>query len=188
MNATRRTDPRPGPLHSSAAAGPQEVSRGPTGSRYWTKVEYRAGAARPRVVTKVFTVTHAPVIAIVDDDPSVRRSLHRLLESAGFCVTTFASAGEFLDSLPHTRTACLVLDIHLNGMSGFELQERLVADGAGVPIVFITAHDDGPTREGIKKSKVGHLWKPFDDQALLHEIEKAIGMDKRPMASPDYVD
>jgi FixJ family two-component response regulator len=176
------------PVHSSAAAGPSKVSGGPTGSRYWTKVEYRAGAERPRVISKVFTVTHAPVIAIVDDDPSVRRSLHRLLESAGYGVTTFASAGEFLDSLSHTRTACLVLDIHLDGMSGFELQERLAADGAGVPIVFITAHDDAPTREGIKKSTVGHLWKPFDDQALLHEIGKAIGMDKRPIVLPDPVD
>lgn len=160
------------------------VSRGPTGRRYWTKVEYRGAAAPSRVVSKVFTVTPAPVIAIVDDDPSVRRSLHRLLESVGYCATPFASAGEFLDSLSRTRTACLVLDIHLNGMSGFELQERLAADGDGVPIVFITAHDDVPTREGIKKSTAGHLWKPFDDQALLHEIGKAIGMDKRPLAPP----
>jgi len=133
-------------------------------------------------------VTHAPVIAIVDDDSSVRRSLHRLLQSAGYSVTTFASAGEFLDSLPRTRTACLVLDIQLDGMSGFELQERLAAEGAGVPIIFMTAHDDAPTRERIERSTAGHLWKPFDDQALLDAIGKAIAMDRRPIAPSDHVD
>lgn len=134
-------------------------------------------AARRRVVSKGFTVTRVPVIAIVDDDPSVRRSLHRLLQSVDYTVVTFASASEYLDSLSSRRPDCLVLDIHLSGMSGFELQERLVADGARVPIIFITAHDDAPTRERIERSgATGHLWKPFDDQALLDAIRKAIGM------------
>lgn len=129
------------------------------------------------MVFKGLTVTRVPVIAIVDDDSSVRRSLHRLLQSVGYTVATFASAGEYLDSLSRRRPDCLVLDIHLSGMSGFELQERLVADGAGVPIIFITAHDDASTREGIERSgAAGHLWKPFDDQALLDAIRKAIGM------------
>lgn len=116
-----------------------------------------------------------PVIAIVDDDPSVRRSLHRLLQSVGYAVTAFASAAEYLDSLPGSRAACLVLDVHLDGMSGFELQDRLLADGVGVPVVFITAHDDAPTRERIERSgAAGHLWKPFDDRALLDAIGEAL--------------
>src|SRR5438094_5852767 len=98
-------------------------------------------------------VNHVPVIAIVDDDPSVRRSLHRLVQSAGYAVETFGSAREFLEWLSNGQAACLVLDIHMNEMSGFELQERLA-----VPIVFITSHDDAVTRARIEKSgAAGHL-------------------------------
>ena len=111
-------------------------------------------------------MTHVPVIAIVDDDPSVRRSLHRLVQSAGYTVQTFASAREFLDWVPRGRTACLVLDIHLDGVSGFELQERLAGDGAGIPIIFITAHDDAPTRQRIERSGIAaYLRKSFDERA-----------------------
>jgi len=131
-------------------------------------------------------VTNAPVIAIVDDDPSVRRALHRLVQSGGYTVQTFASAQEFLDSLRHGPAACLVLDIHLTGMSGFDLHQRLVADGVGVPVIFITAHDDAQTRKRIDKSgAAGHLWKPLDGQALLGAIRRAIGLDDGPMGKPD---
>ena len=123
-------------------------------------------------------MTHVPVIAIVDDDPSVRRSLHRLVQSAGYTVQTFASAREFLDWVPRGRTACLVLDIHLDGVSGFELQERLAADGSSIPIIFITAHDDAPIRQRLEQSgAAGHLWKPVDGPALLDAIRRAIGLD-----------
>lgn len=115
----------------------------------------------------------APIIAIVDDDPSVRRSLHRLVQAAGYPVETFASAREFLEWLPRGRAACLVLDVHMNDLSGFDLQQRLA-----VPIIFITAHDDATTRERIKKSgTVGHLQKPFDEQAVLDAIRRAVGAD-----------
>jgi FixJ family two-component response regulator len=124
------------------------------------------------------SVTNAPVIAIVDDDPSVRRALHRLVRSAGYAVQSFASAHEFLDSLPGRRVACLVLDIHLNGMSGFDLQERLVSDEVDVPVIFMSAHDDAPTRERIERSRASaHLWKPVDEQALLGAIRRVIGLD-----------
>ena len=83
-----------------------------------------------------------PLISIVDDDLSVRRALRRLLQSAGYSVETFASAGEFLGSSPVGRTACLVLDIRLEGMTGFELQERLAADRAASRAVCVV-------REGI---------------------------------------
>ena len=114
------------------------------------------------------------VISIVDDDLSVRRALSRLVRLAGYAVESFASAREFLASAPRGRTACLVLDIHLNGgMSGFDLQERLVADGVTIPTIFITAHGDARTRERVTQSGVaGFLLKPFGDQALLDLIRK----------------
>ena len=114
------------------------------------------------------------VISIVDDDLSVRRALSRLVRLAGYAVESFASAREFLASAPRGRTACLVLDIHLNGgMSGFDLQERLVADGVTNPTIFITAHGDARTRERVTQSGVaGFLLKPFGDQALLDLIRK----------------
>ena len=112
-----------------------------------------------------------PVIAIVDDDASVRRSLHRLVQTAGYPVETFASGREFLEWLPRGRAACLVLDVHMDELSGFDLQERLT-----VPIIFITAHDDVTTRERIEKSGAsGHLRKPFDEQAMLDAIRRAVG-------------
>ncbi len=115
----------------------------------------------------------APVIAIVDDDDSVRRSLHRLVHSAGYTAETFASGREFLEWLPSGRAACLVLDVHMDEMSGFDLQERLA-----VPVIFITSHDDARTRARIEKSgAAGHLWKPFDEQAVLAAIRHAVGLD-----------
>ena len=119
-----------------------------------------------------------PLISIVDDDLSVRRALRRLVQSAGYSVETFASAREFLDSLPSGRTACLVLDIHLEGMSGFELQERMAADPAPIPVIFITAQDDAATRERARQTSASaYLRKPFDEQVLLAAIGRAIGVD-----------
>jgi len=116
-------------------------------------------------------VNEVPVIAIVDDDASVRRSLHRLVQGAGYTVETFASGREFLEWLPRGRAACLVLDVHMDEMTGFDVQKRLA-----VPIIFITAHDDAVTRERITKSgAAGHLWKPFDEQAVLGAIRRAVG-------------
>ena len=115
------------------------------------------------------------VISIVDDDLSVRRALSRLVRLAGYVVESFASAPEFLASAPRGRTACLVLDIQLDtgGMSGFDLQERLVADGIAIPTIFITAHGDARTRERVKQSGVaGFLSRPFGDQALLDLIRR----------------
>ena len=122
--------------------------------------------------------TQAPIIAIVDDDASVRRALQRLVESAGYTVQAFASAREFLDWLPQGQAACLVLDVHMDGMSGFDLQRRLA-----VPVIFITAHDDALTLERISKSRAaGHLRKPIDEQAVLSAIRTAVnGLDQGPL-------
>ena len=118
-----------------------------------------------------------PLISIVDDDLSVRRALRRLVQSAGYTVETFASAREFLDSSPSGRTACLVLDIHLEGMSGFELQERMAADPAPIPVIFITAQDDAATRERARQTARSPRTcaSSFDEQVLLAAIGRAIG-------------
>lgn len=126
-----------------------------------------------------------PLVSIVDDDRSVRRALRRLVQSAGYVAETFGSAREFLDSSPLSRTACLVLDIHLDGESGFDLQEHLAAEAASgaprIPVILITAHDDAATRERARQAPaVAYLRKPFDDQALLDAIRRAIGMDQDP--------
>ena len=116
-------------------------------------------------------MTDAPLIAIVDDDTSVRRSLQRLVRSAGYAAEAFGSAREFLAWLPRGRAACLVLDVYMNEMNGFDLQERLA-----VPVVFITSHDDAVTRARIEKSgAAGHLWKPFEEEAVLSAIRRAVG-------------
>jgi FixJ family two-component response regulator len=117
-----------------------------------------------------------PLISIVDDDVSVARALRRLIGAAGYLVETFASAREFLGSTPSTRTACLVLDIYMEEMTGFELQDQLEADRLAIPIIFMTAHDDPATRERIRRSgAAGYLGKPFDGQALLDAILRVAG-------------
>jgi FixJ family two-component response regulator len=116
------------------------------------------------------------MISIVDDDLSVRRALRRLVHSAGYLVETYGSAREFLSSTPPARPACLVLDIYLEGMTGFELQEQLATDRVAIPIIFMTAHDDAVTRERIRRSgAAGYLGKPFDGQALLDAIRRVAG-------------
>ena len=120
-------------------------------------------------------VKDAPIIAIVDDDASIRRSLLRVVQSAGYKAETFASAREFLDWLPSNQAACLVLDVKMGEMDGFDLQQRLA-----VPIIFITAHDDRSTLARIEKSgAAGHLLKPFDAQAVLSAIGRAVDGNER---------
>ena len=116
----------------------------------------------------------APIIAIVDDDASVRRSLLRVVRSAGFKAEIFASALEFLDWLPRNRAACVVLDVQMREMSGFDLQRRLA-----VPIIFMTAHDDASTIERIEKSgAAGHLRKPVDPRTVLRAIRQAVSEER----------
>lgn len=111
------------------------------------------------------------LIAIVDDDASILRALRRLLATTGLAVTTFASGEELLDSDDLDRIDCLVLDIHLGGLSGFQVQERLTASGRSIPTVFITAHDDDTTRERAHRVPASqYIRKPFDEQALVRAI------------------
>jgi len=116
-------------------------------------------------------MNEVPLIAIVDDDASVRGALLRVVESAGYTAATFASAREFLGWLPDGRAACLVLDAHMDEVSGFDLYDRL-----SVPVVFITGHDDPVTVARIEASSaVGHLRKPFDRATVLDAIQRAVG-------------
>jgi FixJ family two-component response regulator len=126
-------------------------------------------------------VNDVPVVAIVDDDDSVRRSLLRVVQSAGYAAEGFASAREFLDWLAEGRAACLLLDVHMSEMSGFDLQDRLA-----VPIIFITAHDDIKTQERIARSgAVGHLRKPCEEQTVLDAIHRAVRGTEDPPSGPD---
>jgi len=115
-------------------------------------------------------------ISVVDDDVSMRQAIRGLLKSAGFHAEVFASAEEVLKSGRLSGTACLILDVRMPGMSGIELQERLIASGRMVPIIFITAHADEEERaRALERGAVDCLQKPFTDDALLDAIAKAIG-------------
>jgi len=116
----------------------------------------------------------APLVYVIDDDPSLLRALRRLLGAGGFRVCTFSSAEEFLESARSTP-ACLVLDVHLGGLSGLDLHERLLASGRRIPVVFITAHDDAVARERAHRAgAIDYLRKPFNDETLIAGIKRAL--------------
>jgi len=120
-----------------------------------------------------------PIVFVIDDDDSVRRSLERLLRSVDLDVETFASAQDFLRKPMPDRPACVVLDLRLPGPSGLELQESLNRSGHDVPIVFISGHADVPSSvRAIKAGAVDFLQKPFSDQALLDIIHGALRRDR----------
>ena len=109
---------------------------------------------------------HEVWVGIVDDDAALRTALARALRGNGICVETFASAEEFLHR-PGGQPDCIVLDIHLGGLSGFELQDLLTSRGDSPPIVFMTAHDDIPCERLRSRTACGYLRKPFETRALL---------------------
>jgi len=126
-----------------------------------------------------------PIVFVVDDDESVRKSLGSLLRSAGLSVETFASAQQFLDSprpnSPNNMDApsCLVLDVRLPDVHGLDLQRRMAEVKLEIPIVFITGHGDIPTSvRAMKAGAVEFLTKPFCDQDLLDAIGQAIERDR----------
>lgn len=122
-------------------------------------------------------MNHEPVpqVYVVDDDVSVREAVSSLIRSAGLSVRTFASASDSLGSLKKERPGCLVLDIQLPDINGFELQQRLATDDIQIPIIFLTGHGDIPMSvRAIKAGAVEFLTKPFDDEYLLETIRTAI--------------
>jgi FixJ family two-component response regulator len=115
------------------------------------------------------------LVAVVDDDESVREALPDLLREGGYAAVAFASAEEFLDAGDHLRTRCLVLDIAMPGMSGPELQRELQRRGQAIPVVFITANGDDTVRPRLlAQGAVDCLFKPFSDTALLAAIGVAV--------------
>ena len=115
------------------------------------------------------------MIVIVDDDELIRDALNGLMKEAGFRALTFASAEEFLNSGQQERTACLIADIRMPGMSGLELQSRLNRDNLRIPIIFITAQGDEKIRmQALRAGAVEFLAKPFDDDVLLDSVRAAL--------------
>jgi FixJ family two-component response regulator len=120
-----------------------------------------------------------PVVLVVDDDPSVRRAIKRLVESVGLRAEIFGSTQELLHSERPDAVSCLVLDIRLPGMSGLDFQRELADAGIHIPIIFITAHGDIPmTVRAMKAGAVEFLTKPFRDQDLLDAIQQGLERDR----------
>jgi FixJ family two-component response regulator len=119
------------------------------------------------------------IVFVVDDDPSMRRSLDSLLRSVGHDVRLFSSAPEFMQAVRADAPGCLVLDVRLPGMSGLAFQQELKKAGVALPIIFITGHGDVPmTVRAMKAGAAEFLTKPFDDQVLLDAIHAAIERDR----------
>ena len=120
------------------------------------------------------------LVAIIDDDESVRRALQDLIETDGLSVLCFASAEQFLSSEARRQSACVISDIRLPGMSGLDLQAELEAERFGIPIIFITGHGDAVTRDRVlRKGAVGFLTKPFEDSVLLESVHAALEKSAR---------
>jgi FixJ family two-component response regulator len=129
------------------------------------------------VLTKAiagFVMSARKLVVVVDDDKTMLRSLERLLNASGFDTELFCSAEAFLARTAGREAACLVLDIHLGGMSGIELRRQVGTSGSGVPVIFMTAFDDESTHEeAMKAGCVACLHKPFPARQLIGAIETA---------------
>ena len=124
-------------------------------------------------------MTRAPVVLVVDDDPSVRSSLKFLLSSVGLQVESFDSAETFLQRKPPDAPSCLVLDVRLRGLSGLDFQRELAARNIRIPIVFVTGHGDIPMSvRAMKAGAIEFLTKPYRDQDLLDAVRIALDRDR----------
>lgn len=124
-----------------------------------------------------------PLVRVVDDDESVRRSVGELLRSVGFTVAAYGSAQDFLATDEPQTPGCLVLDVHLPGLTGLDLQQELTGTARALPIVFLTGQGDIPMSvRAIKSGAVEFLTKPFDTRALLEAVRHAIERDREERA------
>lgn len=129
-----------------------------------------------------------PVVFIVDDDPSVRKSLERLLQSVGLAAKSFDSAAQFLQSGHGQETGCLVLDVRMPEISGLELQEKLTRAGILLPVVFVSGHGTVPMSvRAMKAGATDFLQKPFDEQDLLDAVYRAIERCRRERVQRDEI-
>jgi FixJ family two-component response regulator len=120
-------------------------------------------------------VSNAWTIVVVDNDLRVREALLGLLKAAGFAAEAFGSAEEFLASGRLTTVSCVIVDLRMPGMSGNDLQERLIASGCAVPIIVMTGYGDVERVRALERGAIACLQKPFDDEALLAAVAKATG-------------
>jgi FixJ family two-component response regulator len=117
-------------------------------------------------------------IVVVEDDPGMKKAIERLLRAAGFHPVSFTSAEELLQTRAADSAACLVLDIHLPGLSGLELARLLIGSGRAKPVIFITGQDETSLRdEALQLGCIDYFRKPFDGSALLEAIRKAVTGD-----------
>lgn len=115
------------------------------------------------------------MISIIDDDENVRRATKSLVRSLGYDAEAFASAEEFLNSVLLGTTSCLILDVQMPGMTGIELQSRLIAEGRRLPLIFITAYPDANIREcALNRGAVGFFGKPLNEQDLIDCLDEAL--------------
>lgn len=120
-----------------------------------------------------------PLVFVIDDDAGVRASIQRLLKSVGLRSEAFAAGQAFLQRPPHDGPTCLILDVRLPGISGLELQRKLIQSGVHIPIIFISAHGDIPmTVKAMKSGAAEFLTKPYSDQELLDAIQQALQHDR----------
>jgi FixJ family two-component response regulator len=116
------------------------------------------------------------VISIIDDDPSVREATQSLVRSLGYSAKVFSSAEEYLESDAMQDSSCVITDLHMTGMSGADLQDRLLADGHRIPIIFVTAYfEEGVRARVLDAGAYGFLRKPFADASLIECLDKALG-------------
>ncbi|WP_457674556.1 response regulator transcription factor [Thiolapillus sp.] len=122
----------------------------------------------------------AATVFIVDDDQEVRQALALLMESVGLQVETFESGNDFLQQFDPEQPGCLILDVRMPGMSGLELQARLAAEAIHPPVIIITGHGDVPMAvRAVQAGAVDFIEKPFNDQALLDSVHRALDLDAR---------
>ena len=115
------------------------------------------------------------MISNVDDDISVRESIRDLIESLGYEVATFESAERFLEAACLPDTSCLITDLQMPGLSGLDLQSRLIAEGQRIPVIFVTAFpEERFRRRAMNAGAVGFLSKPFDEESLIRSLETAL--------------
>jgi FixJ family two-component response regulator len=121
------------------------------------------------------TQDNSKLVVILDDDESVQNAVQDLMKADGLSARCFGSAEEFLKSGLHRQAGCLIADIRMPGMSGLELQAKLKAEQARIPIIFITAHGDGKMRmQAMRDGAVEFLTKPFDEKVLLQTVRAAL--------------
>lgn len=115
------------------------------------------------------------IVFVIDDDPGFRKSVALLLGKLGFNTELYASAEAFLSQLEPPRDGCILLDVHLEGMSGIELAKRLTGSGHALPIIFVTGNDNVAVRKAaLEQDCVAYLLKPFAAKALLEAVDQAL--------------